>query len=70
VGPRTSLDAVVRRTNPRPGRKSNLGRPARSLVTVLIVLGSPLVAYRIEKALLNKRINRTVGELVEKKWLF
>jgi hypothetical protein len=35
VGPRAGLDAVARRKYPIPCRESNLGRPARSLVTML-----------------------------------
>jgi hypothetical protein len=38
VGPRTGLDAVARRKNPRPCREPNPGRPTHSLVTVLTEL--------------------------------
>jgi len=38
VGLRASLDAVAKRKNPCPFRKSDHGRPARSLATILTEL--------------------------------
>jgi len=38
LSPRAGLDAVAKRRNPFPCRKSNLGRRARGLVTILTEL--------------------------------
>jgi len=37
MGPRANLNAVARRKSPSPYRKSNPGRPARSVTAVLFV---------------------------------
>jgi len=38
VGPAAGLNAVAKRKHPTPCRKSNLGHPARSLVSILWLL--------------------------------
>jgi hypothetical protein len=41
VGPRTSLEVVVKRKNPWPCQESNTSHPAHSLVTILMELLGP-----------------------------